>query len=208
MSLIRVAKAQLKSLLYRLVLSVREVVLERPRLRVLLRVLGAPLIWLMLWAGRAPPPTVWEPVLRLPLDYEPSAPPLPAAILLHAYHVEVLPELAALLRRLPFPADLVVTTDTDAKRTAVEAAFRGWSLGRFEVRVTPNRGRNVAPQLIACRDVFARAELVLILHTKVSGHADALAGWRKFLLRDLVGSPGVARGVMETFARLPKLGVL
>lgn len=208
MSPIRVAKAQLKSLLYRLVLNVREVVLERPRLRAILRVLGAPLIWLMLWAGRAPPPTVWEPVLRLPLDYEPAAPPLSTAILLHAYHVEVLPEMAGLLRRLPFPADLVVTTDSEAKRAAVEAAFRGWSLGRFEVRVTPNRGRNVAPQLIACRDVFERAELVLILHTKVSGHTDALAGWRKFLLRDLIGTPAVARGVMETFARLPKLGVL
>lgn len=208
MSPIRVAKAHLKSLLYRLVLSVREVVLERPRLRAILRVLGAPLIWLMLWAGRAPPPTVWEPVLRLPLDYEPAAPPLPAAVLLHAYHVEVLPEMAALLRRLPFPADLVVTTDTEAKRAAVEAAFAGWSGGAFEVRLTPNRGRNVGPQLIACRDVFDRAELVLILHTKVSGHADALAGWRKFLLRDLIGTPSVARGVMETFARLPKLGVL
>jgi len=208
MSSIRVAKAQLKSLLYRLVLSVRELVLDRPRLRAVLRVLGDPLIRLMLWAGQAPPPAVWEPVLRLPLDYQPSAPPLSTAVLLHAYHVEVLPEMAALLRRLPFPADLVVTTDTDAKRIAVEAAFAGWSLGAFEVRVTPNRGRNVAPQLIACRDVFDRAELVLILHTKVSSHTDALAGWRKFLLRDLIGSEGVTKGVMETFARLPKLGVL
>ncbi|CAN7203243.1 glycosyltransferase [Phenylobacterium sp. LjRoot219] len=208
MSPIRVAKAQLKSLLYWLVLSVREVVLERPRIRAFLRVLGDPLIRLMLWAGRAPPPTVWEPVLRLPLDYEPAAPPLSTAILLHAYHVEVLPEMAALLRRLPFPADLVVTTDTETKQAAAEAAFAGWSLGRFEVRVTPNRGRNVGPQLIACRDVFDRAELVLILHTKVSDHTDALAGWRKFLLRDLIGSPAVTRGVMETFARLPKLGVL
>lgn len=208
MSPIRVAKAQLKSLLYRLVLSVREVVLDRPRLRAVLRFLGDPLIRLMLWAGRTPLPTVLEPVLRLPLDYEPAAPPLTTAVLLHAYHVEVLPEMAALLRRLPFPADLVITTDTEAKRTTIETAFAGWSLGSFEVRVTPNRGRNVAPQLIACRDVFERAELVLILHTKVSDHTDALAGWRKFLLRDLIGAPSTARGVMETFVRLPKLGVL
>lgn len=208
MSPIRPAKAQLKSLLSGLVVSVRDVVLDRPRVRAVLRFLGDPLIRLMMWAARPAPPTVWEPVLRLPLDYEPVAQPLSAAVLLHAYNVQVLPEMADLLRRLPFPAELVVTTDTEDKRTAVEAAFAGWSLGRFEVRVTPNRGRNIGPQLIACRDVFERAELVLILHTKVSHHADALAGWRKFLLRDLIGSPAVARGVMETFAQLPKLGVL
>ncbi|CAN7558416.1 glycosyltransferase [Phenylobacterium sp. LjRoot225] len=208
MPLISVAKARLKKLLYRLVMSVREVALDRPRLRVVLRTLGQPVIVLMRWVSRGPPPTVPEPVLRLPLDYEPAAPPLSTVILLHAYHVEVLPEMAALLRRLPFPADLVVTTDAEAKRAAILAAFEGWTVGGLEVRVTPNRGRNVGPQLIACRDVVDAHELVLILHTKVSAHTDALAGWREFLLRDLVGSAGVARGVMEAFARLPKLGVL
>ena len=201
-------KAALKNLLYRLVMGVRETVLERPHLRAFLRALGRPVIWLMLWLGRAPPPAIWEPVLRLPLDYEPSAAPLSTAVLLHAYHAEVAPEMAALLRRLPFPADVVVTTDSEAKRQAVLQAFDGWPLGSLDVRVTPNRGRNVAPHLIACRDVFESHELVLIVHTKVSSHTDALAGWREFLLRDLIGQPNVARGAMEAFARLPKLGVL
>ena len=198
----------MKKPLYRLVMSVREVVLERPQLRAFLRALGKPVIWLMLYLGRVPPPVIWEPVLRLPLDYEPSAPPLSTAVLLHAYHVEVLPEMAALLRRLPFPADMVVTTDSEAKREAVLKAFDGWPLGSLDVRVTPNRGRNVAPQLVACRDVWDSHELVLILHTKVSSHTDFLAGWREFLLRDLIGGPSIARGAMEAFARLPKLGVL
>jgi GT2 family glycosyltransferase/glycosyltransferase involved in cell wall biosynthesis len=205
---IGLAKAHLKKRLHRLVMSVREVVLERPRLRAVLRTLGAPLIWLLIWLSRGPRPTISEPVLRLPLDYEPAHAPLSTAILLHAYHVEVLPEMAAYLRRLPFRAGLVVTTDTEAKRQAVLAAFAGWAAGMLDVRIAPNRGRNVAPQLIACRDVFESHELVLILHTKVSSHTDALAGWRERLLDDLVGSPAVARDIMGTFASLPKLGVL
>ena len=197
----------------RMVLAIRSRVLDQPQLRAVLRVLGRPFIQLAIrmtsttWEG-PPLPVTGEPVLRLPLDYEASAPPLSTVVLLHAYYVEVLPQTAKLLRNLPFPATIVVTTDTEAKREAVLAAFAGWPPDALDVRVTPNHGRNVAPQLIACRDVFDRYELVLVLHTKVSSHTDALAGWREFLLRDLIGGPAVARGVMETFARLPKLGVL
>lgn len=208
MPLIGHAKTHLKKRLFRLVMNVREPVLERPRLRAVLRALGAPLIWLLLYLSRGAAAVPAEPVLRLPLDYEPAPTALNAAILLHAYHVEVLPEVAALLRRLPFRADLVVTTDTEAKRQAVLSAFVGWQAGSLDVRITANRGRNVAPQLIACRDIFESHELVLVLHTKLSSHTDTLAGWRARLLDDLVGAPAVARGVMEAFATLPKLGVL
>ena len=215
MPLIGAAKALLANLLLKLVLGLRSLVLERPRLRAALRAVGRPAIWLTLRlnpppAPPPPPPPLREPVLRLPLAYEPGPPPTPlsTAILLHAYHVDVLPEMAGLLRRIPFPADLVVTTDSAAKRTAIEAAFADWTAGSFEVRIAPNRGRNVAPQLIACRDVYDDHELVLILHTKVSSHSDELAGWRQFLLRDLVGSPALMRGVMEAFVQIPRLGVL
>ena len=197
----------------RLVLAIRSRVLDQPQLRAALRLLGRPFIRLALRMNPAPwvgpsLPVAGEPVLRLPLDYRSSAEPLSAVVLLHAYHVEVLGQIVSQLRSLPFPVDVIVTTDTEEKREAAIAAFDGWSLGCLEVRVTPNRGRNVAPQLVACRDAFERHELVLILHTKVSSHTDSLAGWREFLLRDLIGTPAVAQGVMEAFARLPKLGVL
>lgn len=212
---IGVAKAPLLKLLSTVVLGVRHVVLEHPRIRAVLRVLGRPAIALLMRMDRPdpappPPPFVCEPVLRLPLDYElgPQTRTLSTAVLLHAYNVEVLPEIAGFLRRIPFPADLVVTTDTAAKRAAIEEAFGRWPAGSFEVRVVANRGRNVAPQLIACRDVYDTHELVLILHTKTSVHTDELAGWREFLLRTLVGSPALMRGVMEAFLQLPKLGVL
>ena len=215
MRLIGVARAPLLKLLSTVVLGVRHAVLEHPRTRAVLRVLGWPAIWLVMRmdATSAAPPApafVREPVLRLPLDYElgPQPKALSTAILLHAYHVDLLPEIVGFLRRIPFPADLIVTTDTTAKRAAIEDAFGRWSAGAFEVRVTPNRGRNVAPQMIACRDVYETHELILILHTKTSVHTDELEGWREFLLRNLIGSPAVMRGVMEAFLQLPKLGVL
>jgi GT2 family glycosyltransferase len=205
-------KAAVRQPVYSLVMGVRRAVLDRPRLRAALRFLGLPLIRLMLWLNRTPPkplaPGEREPVLRLPLDYEPTARPLSAAVLLHVDHVEALPQAAMLLRRLPFPADIVATTDGEAGREAVLAAFKGFSLGSVEARITPAVGRNVAPPLVACRDVLDSHEVVLVLHTKVFPSFDPRAGWRNFALRDLLGSRQLARGAMEAFATLPQLGVL
>lgn len=208
------------SLLARFVLGVREQVLDRPRLRAGLRFVGRPLIQLMLRRQEPPVPVVetprWdqdapvEPVLRLPLDYLPGelTPPPRVGVLLHAFHVDLLGEITGYLKRIPFPTDLFVSTDSEEKRVAVAAHFRNWSGGRVDVRVAPNRGRNVAPQLITFRDVYASHPFVLVLHTKTSSHTDELAGWREFLLGALMPSPLGVRGIMEAFAQLPQLGVL
>ena len=209
-----VARAPLLKLLSTVVFGVRHAVLEHPRIGAVLRVIGRPAIRLLMQmekpAAPPPPPFVREPVLRLPLDYElgPQPRSLSTAILLHAGHVEGLSEIAGFLRRIPFPADLIVTTDSADKRAAIEDAFGRWPGGNFEIRLTPNRGGDVAPQLIACRDAYDSHELILILHTRTWAQSDELAGWREFLLRNLIGSPALMRGVMEAFLQLPRLGVL
>jgi GT2 family glycosyltransferase len=200
--------------LVRLVFGVRERVLERPLARTILRVAGWPLITLMhRVAGRAPeqaPITRLEPVLKLPLGYAlgPAGPGVQIAILLHAFHVDLLPQMAGFLANIPGPADLYISTDTEAKRAAIAAIFAEWSAGKVEIRVTPNRGRNIGPQVIAFRDVHQDHDLLLFLHTKKSTHTDELAGWRDFLLVNLLGSPGLVRGALEAFQQLPALGVL
>lgn len=208
------ARALILGSLVRLALRIREFALDRPALRRALRIVGHPILLVLHRAGgRLPPPPMAdpasEPVLHLPLDYASGtlARPPRIAVLLHAYEPALLGEMAEHLRNIPYPADLFVSTDTDAKRSAVSRAFVGWT-GRIDIRVLPNRGRNIAPQLTGFRDVFARYELLLFLHTKQSSHTDALAGWRKFLLDNLAGSPDLVRGVVEAFARLPSLGVL
>ncbi|WP_091735181.1 rhamnan synthesis F family protein [Phenylobacterium immobile] len=194
--------------------SIREYAMDRPGLRRVLRVIGHPiLLGLHRAGGRLPAPAMTdpkgEPVLHLPLDYASGvlAEPPKIAVLLHAYEPAVLPEIIAHLRNIPYPADIFISTDTEAKRLACAAAFFDWPR-RTEIRVLPNRGRNIAPQITGFRDVLGRYQLVLFLHTKLSTHTDALAGWRKFLLDNLLGSPDLVRGVVEAFTRLPNLGVL
>lgn len=208
------ARGLFVGLLVRTVWGVRGRVIERPAIHAVLRTVGRPAIWLMhRLAGRAPPPPSGgpcEPVLRLPLDYPLARlePPPSIAVLLHAYYDELVPELAARLAHIPYPADVFVTVDTPAKQARAQAAFAGWTGGRVEVRITPNRGRNIGPQLIGLADVFGRYELVLLTHTKRSEHTAELAGWRTATLDSLLGSPLAVQGIIEAFARLPSLGIV
>lgn len=151
---------------------------------------------------------VQEHSLELPLSYVASGGPLRVAVVLHAFHIDLLPEFRAYLDHIPVPADLFISTDTEEKQAAVSTFFANWTNGSVEVRVVPNRGRDVAPKLVGFAAVHDRYDYVLHLHTKVSAHEQRLAGWRGYLLDTLLGSPAVVHSVFEAFARAPRLGML
>jgi GT2 family glycosyltransferase len=130
------------------------------------------------------------------------------AVVCHMFHPEVAAEAALYMRNLPFPADLKLSTDTDDKRTALEAVFASWTQGTVEIRVLPNRGRDIAPKLVGFADAHRTYEYVLHLHSKQSKHADFLAPWRTYLYRTLLGSPAVVRSVFEAFKQVPDLGMV
>jgi GT2 family glycosyltransferase len=147
--------------------------------------------------------------LAIPFDFSPlQVPPPRIAVICHLYHPEVGREVRGYLRNLPLPADLFLSTDTAEKADAVRATFSDWEDGRLEVRVLPNRGRDIAPKLVGFADVHADHDLVLHLHSKKSDHAHFLAPWRGFLFESLLGSKTAVSSILDAFARLPRLGMV
>ena len=146
----------------------------------------------------------------VPFGYIPSPASRPAsvAVLCHLYYAELADEFRHYLRNIPVPADLFLSTDTEAKRATLAEAFEGWPGGAVELRVMPNRGRDIAPKLVGFRDVHERYQLVLHLHSKMSCHDEVLAPWRTFLLENLLGSPAIVLSVFEAFARMPRIGMI
>ena len=161
-------------------------------------------------ADEIPYPVEQEFSLALPLGYapEPPAEPPRIAVLLHAFHVDLLPEFRGYLDHMPCPADLFVTTDDPAKEQAAATAFSGYAHGPVQTLIVPNRGRDVAPKLIGLGFAHDRYDYVLHLHTKRSTHDSRMAGWRGYLLETLLGSPDTVRGVLAAFARSRHLGML
>lgn len=164
--------------------------------------------------GRTPPKEVAR---AIEIDYSAAVPfvyatadvePQRLAVFLHLYHESLAPEFQRYLKNIPFAFDLFITTDTAAKATIINRHFTGWSLGQVEVRVTPNRGRDIAPKLLGFREAYDRYPFVLHLHSKISDHASALANWRGLLLETLLGSPEIVTSVFDTFARRSDIGMI
>ncbi len=155
-------------------------------------------------------PLEQEYSLQLPLCYapEPFEPPPRIAVMLHAFHDDLMPEFRTYLNHIPVPADLFISSDTTEKCAALERLFANWPKGGVQTRCTPNRGRDVAPKLVGFAAAHAGYDLVLHLHTKRSVHESGLAGWRGYLLEALLGSAETVRGALETFRQVPTLGML
>lgn len=147
--------------------------------------------------------------LEIPFAFEPvPAARGPVAAIVHAFYPEILALVLEKLENIPCAVDLFLSTDTQEKKQALEVAARGWRKGKVDIRVTPNRGRDIAAKFFGFRDVYARYDLFLHLHTKRSPHGGAeLARWRDYLLDHLLGSPQIVRSILMLFDD-PKIGVV
>jgi hypothetical protein len=130
------------------------------------------------------------------------------AAMCHLFHADLAAEFQHYLANIPFPFDLFLTTDTEAKASALVHQFKAWPHGRVEVRVSENRGRDIAPKLLALRDVYDHYEFVLHLHSKKSAHHSGLAPWRHYLLETLLGSQAIVSSVFQVFAEDPRTGLV
>jgi GT2 family glycosyltransferase len=167
-------------------------------------------------AAPPPPPTErntsrpaesdWS--VAVPFSYTPIATEQRLGVIAHVFHVAVAKEMLFYLHNIPVPADLCLSTDTAEKQAELQAIFGSWDKGSVEVRVTPNRGRDIAPKLVGFADVYDRYDLVLHLHSKVSTHAAFLAPWRSYLFETLLGSPEIVRSILDGFGRVPDLGMV
>ncbi|URQ74231.1 MAG: hypothetical protein NBV76_06665 [Candidatus Ochrobactrum gambitense] len=117
------------------------------------------------------------------------------AVVAHIFYPEITKEVIDNVKNIPIPFGLFITTDSDHKKREIEEVFVNSDLNviEFEVRVTPNRGRDIAPKYVGFRDVYFRYEAFLHLHSKKSLHANGLGStWRKYLFKNLVGSREIA----------------
>jgi lipopolysaccharide biosynthesis protein len=156
------------------------------------------------------PPSASDLCAAVPFGYRPE--PLPAspklAVICHLYYDDLAGEFRDHLRNIPIEFDTFISTDTAEKRAAIEQCFSWWSAGKLELRLVPNRGRDIAPKLIAFRDVYASYDLCLHLHSKKTEHSAEAQTWRRFLLDNLLGSAQVVTSVLDAFDRRSDLGMV
>ena len=147
--------------------------------------------------------------IRLPLQVNcNSTTDLKIGIFCHIFYPELAEELLRKAALCPFPFRLVVTTDTLDKKLEIEAVLRNLKIENAEIRIVPNRGRDIAPRFIACRELFYDCDLLLFIHSKNTSHFAERAEWRKWLIESTCGSVEIFRSIVRLFEKDTSLGLV
>lgn len=154
-----------------------------------------------------------EQRLALDLSGDQEQPPtLKLGVHLHAFYLEEAQHVVNRLRQALPQSDLLITTDTTAKKEAIEEFLDGFEAapwqGRLEVRVVPNLGRNILPLLRDGLIALQHCELLLHLHTKRTIHKSFGSDWLNDLLTCLIGNTSRVNAMMHAFREDPELGLV
>lgn len=145
-------------------------------------------------------------VIGLPHD---EAVSLSVCVHVHCFYPELLGEVCAGILNFPEGSHIVVTVCTEADRQYCSKYLKQY-VPHFsnDVILVQNRGRDIAPFIVGCADIWKKYDVVLHLHTKRSKHISWGDAWRKYIYDQTMGSKDLVAAVLGNFARNEDLGAL
>ena len=132
----------------------------------------------------------------------PDSPQSPVGVFLHLFYPELTPVFRDRLEVLEAPHRVYISTDTDAKANEISRSFPA-----ADIRVLPNRGRDVFPKLYGFPGAYRDHDLVLHLHGKKSLHARVLDQWLEHCLDGLLPKREETARILSLFQSIPSLGM-
>lgn len=137
---------------------------------------------------------------------------LPGRIAIHAhvFYPDLAREIRDSLACIPFAFDLYVSVTSDEGAAACRQAFGGLKrVAALHVERVPNRGRDIAPMLVAFARRLRAYDYVAHIHTKKSLYARGqVDGWRAYLFDGLFGSEDHVRRIFALFVDRPDIGIV
>lgn len=138
-----------------------------------------------------------------------------AALHIHAYYPELVPEMLERLKHNATRPDIYVTVKDAAGEAQVRAMLDAHPGGPHHVQVVPNRGRDIGPFLSMVGSTLCDNYAVVgHVHTKQSLHVSdraAVDAWRHFLLENLLGgaqSGAIADTILGAMVADDQLGIV
>ena len=135
---------------------------------------------------------------------------LKAALFMHIYDHTMAAELAGYASSLPEEADIYISTVSEEKKAAITEAFRKLP-NCIEIRVLPNRGRDVSALLASFKDVVMNYDVACVTHDKKTGYLKPQTvgeGFAYMGYENILGSSTFVLQVLQAFAEDPRLGLL
>ena len=135
---------------------------------------------------------------------------LRTGVMAHVFYADLIEEFIQDLSRIPIPFVLMVSVVDEATHAQATARFSTVrNVGKMYVRLVPNRGRDIAPMLVAFREEILALDVVCHIHTKKSLYTgNELGSWRRYLVGSLLGSESRIAWILGMFQATPKLGMV
>ncbi|MDR6450271.1 glycosyltransferase involved in cell wall biosynthesis/ubiquinone/menaquinone biosynthesis C-methylase UbiE/predicted nucleic acid-binding Zn-ribbon protein [Paraburkholderia terricola] len=137
---------------------------------------------------------------------------LRAALHIHVFYPDALQNLVERLAMNQFACDLFISVPNEVVAAEVSAAVYAVARGHVDVRVVPNRGRDIGPFLTEFRESFSGYDVIGHVHTKKSVDLNdpVLAQrWSGFVLENLIGGRyAAADEILAHFGEQPRLGIV
>lgn len=133
------------------------------------------------------------------------------ALVMHLYFEDLLEESLTYAKTMPENSDVIITTDSEEKKRAIEEKFKELFCNKLEIKIIENRGRDVSSLLIGVRDIIEQYDIVCFMHDKKTAQVKPGtqgAGFAYKCLENILASKSFVTNVIQTFEENPQLGIL
>lgn len=132
------------------------------------------------------------------------------AVHCHIFYSDLIDEFYDQLNKMPFKFDVYVSVTSKEAKERCELAFkRIINVGIVDVRVVPNRGRDIAPIFAEFGNNLKRYDYFCHIQTKKSLYNEGkTSGWREYLINGLFGSQDNLKRIFKAFVDNPSLGII
>lgn len=134
--------------------------------------------------------------LQLPLNFETVLYNNKIAVVAHIFYIDLCEEIKKYLSNIPGKVDLFISTDAESKKLDIERYFSDFNKGALDIRVFPNRGRDIAPTIICFKDVYCNYDVFLHIHSKKSLYNSDMNDWREYSYQTLLGTEETVKSIL------------
>jgi hypothetical protein len=134
------------------------------------------------------------------------------AIQWHAYYPEMVEGVAKVLEVACIKPDLLISVTSQEAADRVDSTLSGKKLGKFRIKVIPNRGRDLGAFFTAFPEICNDYEFIGHIHTKKSLHnidRSFVSNWYAFLIESIIGGAHPMMDIiLAHMANNPRLGMV
>ena len=135
---------------------------------------------------------------------------LKLALVLHIYYEDLAEYCRHYAEAMPEGTDIYITVPNEEKLQIVKAAFSDFPF-KTEFRIVGNKGRDVAPFIVGCKDLIDRYDLICKVHDKrVYQVQPMLLGrsWSYKCFENLLKNRRLTENIVALFEANPYMGML